>query len=336
MKKRILVVAVLLAAVAAVSFLVFRGDSEGATLFASGTVESTEADLGFQAPGRLGAVLVREGDAVAAGDALARLDAAELEARLDAARSQADGQRAVLAELEAGGRGEERAQGRAAVRAARERVEDADRDLSRARALHEGGAVSRESLDKAQTARALAVAALEQAQEQLRVIESGARPERVAAQRAALASAEAAVRQAEALLDNATIRAPFAGRVTIRHREPGETVQPGQPVITLMNPSDRWVRIYIPEDRIGAVSIGQGASIVSDTYPDRRFEGRVVHIAREAEFTPRNVQTREERVKLVYAVRVAIAGDESLILKPGIPADVRLEPATTGAREPAG
>ncbi len=120
------------------------------------------------------------------------------------------------------------------------------------------------------------------------------------------------------------VRAPFAGLVTVRHREPGEIVGAGAPVVTVLNPDDRWVRIYVPENRIGAVRVGQAARITSDTYRDRTYGGTVAAIASEAEFTPKTVQTREERVKLVYAVKVRITGDPGYELKPGMPADVRL------------
>jgi HlyD family secretion protein len=93
----------------------------------------------------------------------------------------------------------------------------------------------------------------------------------------------------------------------------------------VMNPGDRWVRIYVPEDRVGAVKIGGRASITTDTFRGRAYEGHVEFIASEAEFTPKTVQTREERVKLVYAVKVRITGDPGQDLKPGMPADVRLE-----------
>jgi HlyD family secretion protein len=167
------------------------------------------------------------------------------------------------------------------------------------------------------------------------ILEEGTRRERVAAQRAVVAQAEAGVAQIDALLSNAVVIIPFAGVVTLRHRQPGETVSPGLPVLTIMDPEDRWVRIYVREDRIGEVRLGQQASIRSDTYPDRSYSGEVVFIANEAEFTPRNVQTTEERVKLVYAVKVRISGDPSHDLKPGIPADVSLvsdagAPATEG------
>ena len=327
MTRRMAAGVVAIAALALVLFLALRSDGESGGLEASGTVEATEADLGFNVPGRIAMISAREGDAVSRGDVLARLDVAELEARRAAAAAQAEGARALLSELEAGTRREEVAQAGAAVRSASGRSEDARRDVERARTLFEGGAISREALDKAETQYEVAMAALDQAREQLAALETGPRPERIAAQRATVAGAEAAVRQAEAALENGTIRAPFEGRITVRHREPGEAVQPGQPIITLMDPSDRWVRIYVAEDRIGAVDLGHPAVITADTWPDREYPGRVVFIAQEAEFTPRNVQTREERVKLVYAVRVEITDDPAFQLKPGVPADVRLLPA---------
>ncbi|HUH12205.1 MAG TPA: HlyD family efflux transporter periplasmic adaptor subunit, partial [Longimicrobiales bacterium] len=201
------------------------------------------------------------------------------------------------------------------------------RDLERARTLFEGGAISREALERAESAHEQARAAAEQATEQLGMVRAGPRAARLAAPAAAGRQARAALEQVESALENAVIRAPFAGRVTVRHREPGETVSPGAPVLTLMDPDDRWVRIYVPENRLGAVRLGQEAAIRSDTFEDRLYPGRVVRIADEAEFTPRNVQTPEERVRLVYAVKVRITGDPALELKPGLPADVRLEPA---------
>ncbi len=302
------------------------GGEENGGIQASGTVEATEADLGFQAGGRLAWIGVREGDSVEAGEEVARLDQGELLARKGAAEAQVEGARALLAELTAGFRAEEVAEGQAALRAAQERAQDAQRDLGRARRLFEGGAVSREVLDKARTAASVAEAGSDQARERLSLLEGGPRRERIQAQRAVVAQAEAALAQADAALANAVITVPFPGIITLRHREPGEAVTPGAPALTLMDPEDRWVRIYIREDRIGEVALGQEAAITSDTYPERSYGGEVVWIAREAEFTPRNVQTTEERVKLVYAVKVRITADPSHDLKPGIPADVVLEP----------
>jgi HlyD family secretion protein len=184
--------------------------------------------------------------------------------------------------------------------------------------------VSREALDKATLAVELARRQRDQAAEQLALLQQGPRPERIAAARAQLSQAEAAVATLDATLANSRIRAPFAGVVTVRHREPGEIVGAGAAVVTLMNPDDRWVRIYVPENRLGKVAVGQPAEITSDTFPGKRYAGEVAFIASSAEFTPKNVQTTEERVKLVYAVKVRVTGDPGQELKPGLPADVRL------------
>jgi HlyD family secretion protein len=328
-KRRRVLALVALIGVALLGWLVLRGRSGRDELAASGTVEATEADLGFELPGRIARVEPREGDAVAPGQELAALEAEELDAARAAASAQVDAAQARLAELERGARSEEVGQVEAAARAARERAEEAAREAERAERLFQGGALSRADRDRAATARDVASAARVQAEEAAALVREGPRPEAIAGQRAQVAQAQANLQRAVAARDNAVIRAPFAGRVTVRHREPGETVTPGAPVVTLLNPDDRWVRIYVPEDRIGRVSVGQAAEITADSWPDKVYQGRVVHIASEAEFTPRNVQTPEERTRLVYAVKVQITGDTGLDLKPGIPADVRLAVAAT-------
>jgi HlyD family secretion protein len=299
-------------------------------LGASGTVEATEAQLGFQVPGRIVALDAHEGDRVRAGQVIARLDPDESEARRAQTAAQVEAARAQLAELLAGSRREEIGQARAAFAAARDRETDARRDLERNDMLFRGGAVSREVLDKSRLAVQVAAAQRAQAGEQLKLVEAGPARERIDAARAQLAQAEAALRASDAALSNLTLTAPFDGVVTVRHREPGEIVGAGAPVVTIMDPADRWVRIYIQEDRLGAVRVGAPAAIRSDTYPGKSYPGQVSFIASEAEFTPKSVQTTEERVRLVYEVKVRITGDPEHQLKPGLPADVSLE---EGGRE---
>lgn len=328
MSPKKIVVPVLLLAVLSVAvfwFLRSRPAKSDDTLGASGTVEATDAQLGFQVAGRIESIAVHEGDLVQAGQELARLDRAELEARRAQAAAQVEVVRAALADLERGSRREEIAQAQAALTAAEERRGDAQRDLERTRRLYEGGAVSREALDKATTARDVAIAQRDQVAEQLRLVREGPSREKIEAARAQVAQAEAALRGAEATLENTVLTAPFDGRVTVRHRQAGETVAPGAPVLTIMDPRDRWVRIYIKEDRLGAVKLGTRATITSDTYPDKTYPGEVSYISSEAEFTPKSVQTAEERVRLVYAVKVRVTGDPGHELKPGLPADVVLE-----------
>ena len=316
----------LLAGVGVLAWLLWPGDDDaGSAILASGTVEATQASLGFQAAGRIAGIHVREGAPVRERDLLAELDRTGAEAWRDRAEAEIRAAEAALRELRTGSRPEEVAQAEAEEAAALERLEDARRDLERTRILFEGGAVSREALDKARLALRSAETRHRQAAEQLSLVRQGPRPERIEAQEARLEAARAALRSAEATLEDMTVRAPFDGVVTVRHGQPGETAAPGAPILTLMDPEDRWVRIYVREDRIGALRLGQEAAISSDTYPERSYPGEVSFVASEAEFTPKNVQTREERVRLVFAVDVRVLDDPGQELKPGMPADVRIE-----------
>lgn len=340
MKRKVMIPVVLLLALSAGALWWWwrtrRDEASEQTLRASGTVEATEARVGFEGGGRLTAVGPREGETVTAGQDLARVDAADLLARRDQAAAQVEAARARLAELVSGARREEVAQAEAEQRASTERRDDAERDLTRTRTLVEGGAMPREALDKAQTARDIAVERLRQAAEQVALLRRGARAEQVAAQRSLVEQAQAALAVAEVALGKTVLRAPFAGLVTVRHREPGEVVVPGAPVFTLIEPGARWVRIYVPEDRLGAVPLGGAATLRTDSYPDKTYSGRVTFLASEAEFTPKNVQTKEERVRLVYAAKVQVLDDPRMELKPGLPVDVEvaLQPASASAGEP--
>ncbi len=289
-----------------------------------GTVEATDADLGFQSAGRVLEVRVTEGTTVEPASELARLDARELDAALVSAEAQLAVAEARLDDLNEGARPQELASAEAVLRSASRQVEEAVRELDRARTLHDGRAISRQALDQAETRVELSGATRDQAEQALALLREGPRAEQVAAQRAFVEQARANVARVAAALANTVIHAPFAGIVTIRHREPGEAVAPGAPVLTLLDPDNRWVRIYVPAVEIGRVQLGMPAEIVSDTYPERPYPGEVVFIGDEAEFTPRNVQTADERTRLVYPVRVRITGDPEFTLKPGVPADVTL------------
>ncbi|HXT50257.1 MAG TPA: secretion protein HlyD, partial [Thermoanaerobaculia bacterium] len=214
------VLVLLVVAVAAAGWWWWRSRQERVPeglLRASGTVEATEARLGFESGGRLLAVGPHEGDAVAAGAELARLDRAELEARRAQAAAQVEAAAARLAELEAGSRGEEIAQAEAQRRAAAEQLGEADRELARTRTLVEGGAMPREALDKAKTARDVAAERVKQTGEQVALLRRGPRREQIAAQRAVVEQARAMVAAADVALGHTSMNAPFAGVVSVRH-----------------------------------------------------------------------------------------------------------------------
>ena len=294
-------------------------------LEASGTVEATEAALGFAAGGRIQRISVHEGETARAGRVLAELDTAELMARVRQLRDQAQLAAAQLRDLEQGARPQEIDDRRQATTAAKKSLDDAEADVRRMRALLEGGAISPQTLEKAQLASDVAATRYAQARSALSLAEEGARRQQIAAARASLAATRSQVTALEATINNFVVRAPWTGLVTDRVHEPGEAVTAGMPVLSIMNPNDRWVRIYIPEHDVGAVRVGQRASITSDAFPLRRLAGHVRWIASEAEFTPRNVQTKDDRTRLVYAAKVQIDEDSAMVLKPGTPADVRVE-----------
>ncbi|MGE5175419.1 MAG: HlyD family efflux transporter periplasmic adaptor subunit [Hyphomicrobiales bacterium] len=322
--RRIVPIGVLVIVLAVALAIWVKGRGANGPIDASGTVEATEVDLGFPVPGRLDSLGVDEGDTVSAGQVLARLDLGEMEAQREQAKARVAAAKSLLLELTRGTRPEEVEQAKAAAKAADDRLTDAQRDGDRARTLFAAGAISQEALDKATTTLDVAQSQATQAREAYRQAVSGPRREQIAAQRAAVAQAEAAVQQIDVTLAHMHARAPFAGVVTAKHREKGEIVPAGSPVVTVRNRNDRWVRIYVPERQIGRVALGAPAEIRTDSDPKHAYRGTVVFIATQAEFTPRSVQTKEERVRLVYAVKVRIEGDPEFRLKPGMPADVRI------------
>jgi HlyD family secretion protein len=178
-----------------------------------------------------------------------------------------------------------------------------------------------------------AEAALETSDKQLALARLGARQlEAMRAERDALArqrlQAQAQVDEQRSHVADFAIRSPITGRVLTRTVERGERVGDGTPLFTLVDLDRLYVKIYVPEPSIGKVALGQEARVYVDAYPGRPFSARVSRVSQEAEFTPKNVETREERVKLVFAVEVALAENPDGVLKPGMPADavVRWQP----------
>lgn len=149
----------------------------------------------------------------------------------------------------------------------------------------------------------------------------------VDAQSAALREARASLAEQRRYLDELTVRAPSDGTVLVRTIERGEWVQPGTPLYTLVDLGQLYLKIYVPEPDIGKIVLGRQARVYVDAFPGRFFAARVSKTASEAEFTPKNVETREERVKLVFAVELALDENPGAVLKPGMPADavVRVE-----------
>ena len=266
------------------------------------------------------------------------------EAEARAARADAQ-----LADLLAGARRQEIEQARAALRNAQATREWTARDFRRAEELFDKQLIAAQEVDRARQAFEVATAnevsarerldlvsvgpreheiaaaraEVRAARERVQLLKAGPRPDAVAAARAQVAQAEAAITLARARLAEATIAAPIGGVVLRKNLEAGETANPGVAIVTLLDPRDIWLRAYVPETDIGRIRVGQAATITVDAYPGRRFPGEISEIASEAEFTPKNVQTKKERVNLVFRVKIAAKNPDG-VLKPGMPADAVL------------
>ena len=286
----------------------------------SGTVEATTMELSFKIPGRVIQRLVDEGERVTAGQIIARLESDDLEKEVVARKAEREAQQAVLAELEAGYRTEDIAQAEAAldrIRAEETRLRD---DFARQKNLYEREVIPRQIFDASRAAFNGAQAAVREAEQRLKLLRSGPRTETISQARARVKAAEQAVALAEIRLGYTTLTAPQAGTVLAKNIESGEQVAPGTPVVTIANLDTVWVRAYINETDLGRVKLGQKADIISDTWKGKNYPGSVTFISPEAEFTPKNVQTEKERVKLVYRIKITLPNPQQE-LKPGMPVE---------------
>ncbi len=324
-KKLILVaVVILLAAFGAYFFFLKKSDEDPNRLFASGTIETIDADMSFLANGILMSRKVNEGDTVRRGDVIATLDKREAEARLRQSIAAVETARSKFADMSSGYRSEEIAEAEAQTAQFRASWKNQKDEAERSKKLFEGGAISRQRLDRDITAAEVASSQLSAAQKKLELVRGGFRKKSIDAAASQLKEAEAVVGAVSVVVSNHELISPMDGVVSKVYAEPGEMVPMGKPVLTLTSLERPRVKIYIPEYKIGRVMLGQKANIVVDSFPDKKFPAVVTFISPEAEFTPKTVQTAEERVKLVFAVEVTAETTEGL-LKPGMPADVTIE-----------
>ena len=339
-------IAILLAAGASAWLLMRRPPTDDGLLQVNGRIEGDRVTVAPKFAGRVVELAVREGDVVTAGQRLVRLDDRAVGARLEQAlaaqaalRSQLAAQESAISLL--------RAETVVAVQAARTRVAAAEAEVRRAEAAHEQdgrdharavdlssrGFIGPQALERAALVlkqsddqRDVARAALAQAQQALRDAELG--PQRVSAREAELAvtrarmqEAAAAVTEAHTALDDLAISAPVAGTVTGRFVNLGEVVNAGTPLLELTDLGRLYLKAYLPETQIGRVRRGMPARIHVDAYPGEPFAATLRYVAARAEFTPKEVQTVDERVKLVYEVRLYADQNPGGRLNPGQPAD---------------
>jgi len=363
-RKRLLIIVVAagIGAVAAYSMGWFHRETG---LQGSGTVEARNIRVGSKVGGRIDKVLVREGDAVEPGQVLVTFDDKELHATLEQMRAAAEKAQRGFRPEEIEEARAAAAQARAEYEQRRngyrqEDIDSAKADLDRATAdeirahldaqrydaLAQKDLVSKQQRDTAEANWKMALAQKQNAQHKLEELQKGYRPEEIAAAEARyhqtqatlekfergnrkedVEAAKAAFALEEARYRERQVVAPSAATVEVLDVRPGDLIAPNTPIATLLERDQIYVRIYIPETQIGHVQLGERAEIHVDSFPNQVFNGVVDQINQQAEFLPRNVQTREERVHQVFGVKVRI-DDASHRVRAGMAADVKFNAAS--------
>jgi HlyD family secretion protein len=280
-------------------------------------------------------VSAAEGDRIESGAIVARLDTADIEIALRRAAAERDQAQAQLRLLQAGARAEDIRQAEAQVAsanaevtAAQSELDSAASDVTRFEALLASNAGSRKQRDDAVTRRDVAEARVRAARERVRAatetlgrLRAGARVEEIAAARARVSAAEAQIAALEKNRADATLASPVSGVVTAKLVDAGETIAPGTPILVVTDLDEAWANVYVGEPVVPTLKLGQKVPLVTDA--GQRLEGTITFISPRAEFTPRNVQTAEERTKLVYRIKVSADNREG-ILKPGMPVEAEI------------
>jgi HlyD family secretion protein len=289
----------------------------------SGVIEAREVMVSSIIPGTVTSVKVEEGDEVNVGDTLAIIDQRDLYLQLKLAEANLKMADAQLSLLLKGTRIEDIEQAKKSVQQAKADLENAELDLQRIKTLFEKGSATKKQFDDISARHSIALAKYESAETQLEKLIKGPRSEEIESASAGKQLALANIDVNKKKINDCFIISPINGIVSHKLVESGEMAKTGTGIINIVKMDKVWLKIYIQESKLGNVKIGQKAEIKIDSHPDRVFNGEVTFISQEAEFTPKNIQTKEERVKLVYEVKIEIDNLEG-ILKPGMPADATL------------
>lgn len=320
MPKKLGAAVVILAVLAGLAaYKLYRGQETGIT--ATGTIEITRSDITPKISGYLDELLLDEGNAVSKGQVVARIKRPDLEAQLirdEAALRKAEAQ---LTDLRQGARDPERKAAAAGVAAARAVYEKTQNDYERYQELYRRGAIAAQQLDEARSAYDVARNNLTAQLENANLVAAGSRPDVIAAQQQEVERSRAVWELSRTALDDTVIVSPLAGLVLTKNFEPGEYVNAGTAIATVGDLSDCWVKIYVSSAQLGLIQPGQPAEVRVDSFPGQVFAGRIKEINQNAEFTPRQSITQQERANLVFAVKVRIDNPAG-VLKPGMPADV--------------
>lgn len=299
-----------------------RKTADDGIIHLNGRIEAPMVDLGPKVPGRVVEVLVREGDRVKAGTLLVRLDLGETSIAVEREQAGVRSAQARAEDLQAGTRGSEIDVIAAEVADRRAAVSLAEKETERQRFLLDRKVGTQRDYDRARTDLERARAALKGSQERLELAREGTRAKQTQAAQAETERAQAVLKQSVAIARENEIRAPADGIIVHRLAEPGQLVGAGQPAVTMAFANRLYVRTFIPETKLGRVKMGMPARVTVDAFPNREFPAHITEISPDAEFTPKAVETKSERVNLVYGAKADLDRGWNEPLVPGQPAEI--------------
>lgn len=298
------------------------GEAKALTLY--GDVDIREVQPAFNDSGFIASILVDEGARVKAGQLLATLDDSRYAAALAQAKAQTENLRQTFAKLVAGSRPEEIAQAKATMEALQTTYLNNEATFKRYDALAATSAGTIQQRDDAKAAFDSVRQQFEAARQAYLLAVEGPRAEDIGAARAAYEASQAATALAQREFDDTRLYAPSDGVVEDRILQPGDMASPSAPVLTVALPNPLWVRAYAPESVLGRIRLGLRATVSTDSFPGRSYEGWIGYISPTAEFTPKTVETPELRTALVYQLRVYVC-DSREELRLGMPATVHID-----------
>lgn len=294
--------------------------NNGLVIEGTGTVEATKVDISAAVAGEIKSIFIEEGDKVQLGDTLILIDDTDYRLQNNLVKASLDAASAGLKLLLAGSRVEDVQQAQENVKATKAAFDKAEANYTRIKDLLEKGSATKSLFDEAQAGYDMTKANYQASQKVLEKLVKGARSQEIEIAQSNKSQAEANLEITRKKISDCVILSPTNGTVTNKLVEEGERVAPNGMLVTITKTDSMWITIYVGEKYIGKVRVGQKAEISIDSEPDRIFNGEVKYIAEEAEFTPKNIQTKDEREKLVFGVKIKIDNKEG-VLKSGIPAD---------------
>ena len=287
---------------------------------ASGNIEATNDIVSSKVNGEIKKILYDEGQFVNEGDTVMLIDHETLQLQLDQAEAGVESAEAQLNLLKNGARKEDITQAEEAVKQAQVNYDLAEKDKVRMENLNQSNSISQNQYDNALAKFELTRAQLKSSKENLIKLKNFARPEEKQQAEANLNKQIAAAKLLKKSINDSYVQSPINGVIVDKFFEKGETVTQMSSLFKVSDLRTVDLIIYISEEELGKVKLGQEAVVSVDAYPDKNYTGKVIYISPEAEFTPKNIQTKDERTKLVFAVKVRI-DNPKYELKPGMPAD---------------